>query len=73
MNTTWNLTETPKYKETRLWTWARAELAGPGSEGVPEIEARVLGLGAMREGGSGKSATASRVYRGDPSSRAGLG
>jgi hypothetical protein len=28
MNTTWNLTGTPKYKETRVWTWARASWLG---------------------------------------------
>jgi hypothetical protein len=28
MNTTWNLTETLKYKETWLWTWARASWLG---------------------------------------------
>ncbi len=28
MNTTWNLTGTPKYKETRLWIWARASWLG---------------------------------------------
>ena len=28
MNTTWNLTGTPKYKETRLWTWARESWLG---------------------------------------------
>ena len=28
MNTTWNLTGTPKYKETRLWTRARASWLG---------------------------------------------
>ena len=28
MNTTWNLTGTPKYKETRLWTSARASWLG---------------------------------------------